>query len=116
VFAATNSNPADDAAEYHGVQRLAFDWRRAPQQIQQDDAARGERERGCHVEHRQLAGAHHRLTQRLDVVRDRLDAGVGSAPERVGAQEQRQCGDPSDVVHELFRFGHRVRHDQRKTL
>ena len=56
-----------------------------PQQVQQDDAAGGERQRQRHVEHRQLAGAHARLGQRLDVVRDRLDAGVGAAALRVGA-------------------------------
>ena len=114
--AAGHPEAVDDLPEYDGVQRLPFDRLHPPEQVEKDDAAGGERQRGRHVKHRQLAGAHPRFPERLDVVRYRLDPGVSTAAQRVRAQEQRQRGDPADVLRELARILDRVGHDARQPL
>ena len=106
----------ENAPEDDGVEGLAVDRRGVPQQIEQDDAAGGESQRRGHVEHRQLPGANDGLAQRLHVVRHRFDPGVGTAAQRVRTQEQRQRGDPADVVRELARVLDRVGHDARQAF
>ncbi len=77
---------AENGVEHHRVQGLASHWTSVPQQVQQDDAAGGEGQADRHVQHGQFAGAYARLGQRIDVVRHRLDAGVGAAAERIGLE------------------------------
>ena len=89
----TDLQPADvpaagDALDQDRVQRPAGLVLDAEQQVREQDAAGGERERHRHVEHGALAGRDPRLAQDLQAVRDRLDAGVGAAAEAVGAQER----------------------------
>ena len=119
VLAATNSRPASnsqhhgqrreqmavrkahlgkDAAEHDRVERLAFDRRGVPQQVQQDDAACREREAEGHHQHGQLAGADDRLGQAIDVVGNRFDPGIGAAAQRVRLQEQRQHEEPAGFL------------------
>ena len=98
------------------------------EQVAEQDAARRERERRGHVEHRALAGLHARLAQDRDAVRDGLDAGVRAAAQRVGAQEERdRCAEarrravhasgvvlarpPRDDVRELGACAERRRQD-----
>ncbi len=71
-----------------------------PKQIKKDDSAGREAQRRRHVEHRPLPSAHARFRERLDVIRHRLDAGVGAAAERVGAQEQRGDEYPSKLLRQ----------------
>jgi len=112
IEAGGQTEALDDRAKDDGVERLPLDRLRVPQQIQQDDAGSGKGERGGHVEHGELAGAHHGLAQGLHVVRYRFDSRVRSPTQRIRAQEQRQRRDPADVVRELAGFRKRVRHDQ----
>ena len=78
----------DHAAEDHRVKRLALHRLRMPQHVEQDDAARRERERRRHVEHRHLAVRHARLGQHVDVVRHSFEARVSAAAQRKRAHEQ----------------------------
>ena len=56
-------------------------------------AVKAQRER--HQEHRPLARPHPRFLQHVDVVRDRLDACVGAAAERVRLEKQRHHEEPA---------------------
>jgi len=62
-------------------------------------------QREGHVEHRPLAGRDPRLDQRLNVVRYRLDARVGTAAQGIGAEEKKRDGeDPTHLLRQLAGF------------
>ena len=73
-----------------GVERLGLPRRDLQQQVAEEQAAGGEGQRDRHVQHGLLAGLHLGLAQDLHAVGHGLDAGVGAAAQRVGAQEQGQ--------------------------
>ena len=90
-----NGHPGDELLDQHRVQRLALDGAHVPEQVADQQAAGGDRQRGRHVEHRALAVSHARLLHDRHAVGDRLDAGVGAAAEGVGVQEeQRHRAEP----------------------
>ena len=76
--------------DQHRVQRLAAHRGDVPQQVADQQAAGGERQRDRHVEHGPLGGLHARLAHDGQAVRDRLDAGVGAAAQRVGVNEEQE--------------------------
>ena len=79
---------AGDPLEEHGVHRLARRRGRAcHEQVASRMPARRDRERGRHQHHRALRRLHARLAHDADAVRDRLDARVRAAAQRVGAHE-----------------------------
>jgi hypothetical protein len=110
---AVQAHLRQDGTEGDRVQGLAGAGRGVPQQIQQDDPARGKGQAAGHVEHRGAAGAHARLGQRIHVVRDRFDAGIGAAAQRVGFQQQRQREEPRGVARQAGGFEHGVRQQGR---
>ncbi len=85
-------------------------------EVEQDDAARHKRQRQRHVEHRPPAGCDARLGQGLDVVGDRLDARIGAAAQRIGAQQQTGHGDPAELAGELPRLRKRRRQERRHAV
>jgi hypothetical protein len=111
---AAEPHAGDDAAEGGGVEGLAGHRPRVPQQVQQDDATGGNRQRQRHVEHRHLAGAHTRLGQQVDVVRHRLQAGIGTAALGIRQQQHAGHAGPADVLRQLARFKHSVRQQLRQ--
>ena len=104
----------DDVAEEDGIERSALDMPDAPQQIEQQDAASGDRQRRRHIEHRPLAGLHARLGQRIDVVRHCLDTGVGAPTLRVREQQRRDRADDADLRGEVSGGHRRARHHVRQ--
>jgi hypothetical protein len=87
---------AADDLEQRRVQRLAALVVDVVQQVAEEDPARREGQRDRHHQHGALAGLGLGLAQDLGAVADRLDAGVGAAAERVGAQEDEREARPAE--------------------
>ena len=66
------------------------------EQVTEKEERGGKGQRGGHVEHGALAGLHPWLAHDLQAVGDRLDAGVGAAPQGVGPHEEQQDADHAD--------------------
>ena len=71
------------------------DRRDVEQQVAEDDAAGGERQRGGHQHHGALAGLHLGLAHDLQPVVDRLDAGVGAARPSSRRAGRARAGPPA---------------------
>ena len=90
--------PARHLIDQARVQRTTFLGANVEQEIAEEDAAGGERERRRHVEHRPLASLDARFAQDLQPVRDRLDPGVGAAAHAVGAQKRDRDREEPDLA------------------
>ena len=82
--------PGGKSLGEHRIHGFPWDRRHSPQQVAEKEARGGEGERGPHVHHGALSGLDLGLPHDRQPVRDRLDAGVGTASERVGPHEQQQ--------------------------
>ena len=89
----------DDGLEHCCIQRLPRGFHGIPEHVQHQDAAGHESQRCGHIKHRPLAGANARLGQRVDVVGDGFETGIGATA--VGIGEQQRGGDKSPA--RLFR-------------
>ena len=105
---------AEDLAEGDGVQRLAILRMDVPQEIEKDQPAGGEGERDRHIGHGPAPRDRAGLAQHVDVVGDRLDAGIGAAAQREGLEHDADHRPPADLAGKRTRLVQRLGDEARQ--
>src|SRR6185369_11989944 len=88
--------PKEGVGQY-GVEGLPLHRFDTHQRLAEKEYPGGEGQRGGHVDHGALACLDSRFAHDLQTVGDRLDPGVGTAPQGVGTHEEEQDAEHADA-------------------